>query len=560
LAPEAIDRSSWLLGTMGRTAFLIAAVLLPLVAVVADPRAAAAPADPSSPAQQLDELYAARGGVPLWTGDGGAAARRAVMLALLVAEKRADPAGADTPALAAAFARLAPSDQRAAERELSRAALGYLARRNGGEPVPPARALKALRPLDGADPAAPLAAALTQLLVVRELGGWRAVGTVPGPPPTAEPLALVSPEVDVAPAFPKRQQVPEVGALRRRLVQSADLSATYLEGEETDAHLVDAVRRFQQRHGLAPDGVVGARTLAELNAPIAGDVAQVRLNLARPQADRSRLPRYVEVNVPGYELRLIEHGRPVLRSRVIVGEEDSPTPIFADRIRTVELNPSWYVPRSIALELLEKEERKPGYLAANDFYWKAASAPGASDRLIQRPGPKNALGRVKFLFPNHHAVYLHDTPERAAFGRSRRGLSHGCVRVEKWRELAAALLAPEGWTAARLEQALAAGRTRRVDLAAPVPVFLDYRTAYVDDLGRLNLRADLYGHDRTGVTTFDGPAAPVETAPMSDAGPPPPARATVRIKPVPPPLEPAAASAPAGFLDSSSRPSLWPSL
>ena len=157
------------------------------------------------------------------------------------------------------------------------------------------------------------------------------------------------------------------------------------------------------------------------------------------------------------------------------------------------------MPTSIVPELLEKEAKKPGYLAANGFQWR-----GDGSSLVQKPGPTNALGRIKFLFPNHHAVYLHDTAQRGLFLRSQRSLSHGCVRVEKPDELALALLGGQGWDLPRLKAAYAAPRTVRIELARPVPVFLDYRTAFVDEQGRLNLRPDIYGYDRAGVTEFEG--------------------------------------------------------
>jgi murein L,D-transpeptidase YcbB/YkuD len=191
----------------------------------------------------------------------------------------------------------------------------------------------------------------------------------------------------------------------------------------------------------------------------------------------------------------------VLRSKVIVGEKDNETPIFDDWIRSIEINPSWYVPTSIVPELLEKEASRPGFLAADGFQWRGS---GATQTLVQKPGPKNALGRIKFLFPNHHAVYLHDTPQRKLFGRSQRSLSHGCVRVEKPNDLAMALLGDQGWTEGRLDAAYASRKTQRVELAEPVPVFLDYRTAFVDEAGRLQLRPDLYGHDRNGTVAFTG--------------------------------------------------------
>jgi murein L,D-transpeptidase YcbB/YkuD len=294
--------------------------------------------------------------------------------------------------------------------------------------------------------------------------------------------------------------------LQARLVQSGDLAPADATADRGDA-LERAVRRFQLRHGLAEDGVVGPRTLAMLNMPVAAQIRQVGLNIARAPhlAGRERHPRYLEVNVPAFELRLVEAGQVVLRSRVIVGEADNPTPLFDEAIRYLELNPPWYVPPRIAGELADEHRADPDYFARHGFVWLtgtlAATAP-----LMQRPGPENALGRVKFAFPNRHAIYLHDTPKRGLFARSERSLSNGCIRVEKATELALALLAPQGWDAARYEAALTRARTQRVELAQPVPVFLDYRTAFVDDGGLLHLHPDIYGHDSAGTGTFTGKA------------------------------------------------------
>src|SRR5262249_40859371 len=151
-----------------------------------------------------------------------------------------------------------------------------------------------------------------------------------------------------------------------------------------------------------------------------------------------------EVNVAGYDLHLVTDGRSELRSRVIVGDQDRPTPIFDNRIRYTELNPSWYVPASIFQEMLDKEKAERGYLERNGFVVRYG-ADGRVVQMVQRPGPDNALGRLKFGFPNTQAVYLHDTPNRGAFARSERTLSHGCIRVEKALPLALALLAGQGW-------------------------------------------------------------------------------------------------------------------
>jgi murein L,D-transpeptidase YcbB/YkuD len=466
----------------------------------------------------LNAVHAARGFAPLWTGGRAANQRRRTLLALLRAEAAADPAAAEPTALEVGAA--SEIEVVATEIEATRVALAYVARRAGRDTIDPNTALGAMRWVDRPPPESPLALALLELEVVRGVGGWREVGTVPGPLPTVAPRAVVSPEVDVAPRLPARQTLPEPVSLRQRLVQSGDLVASQLDRPDMDDELIAAVRRFQERQGLLVDGVVGSRTLAALNTPVQRQIDQVRLNIARGMPDRSHLRRYVEVNVPGFELKVVVDGVVVLRSRVIVGEKDNETPIFDDWIRYIEINPSWYVPASIVPELIEKEAARPGYLASDGFVWRGSNG----QTLVQKPGPKNALGRIKFLFPNHHAVYLHDTPQRGLFGRSQRSLSHGCVRVEKPNDLAMALLGEQGWTRKRLDATYASRKTQRVELAEPVPVFLDYRTAFVGEDGRLQLRPDLYRHDRDGVIVFPEkglpPAAPpsvARRAPATDA-------------------------------------------
>ena len=239
-------------------------------------------------------------------------------------------------------------------------------------------------------------------------------------------------------------------------------------------------------------------------------IAQIRLNLARVEPDRSGLPRYVEVNVPGFELRVVDRGQVVLRSRVIVGEQGQRD---ADLRRPDPLcrgQPVLVRAASIVPELLEKEAKRPGFLAGGGFQWRGSGEPGARQTLVQKPGPDNALGRIKFLFPNEHAVYLHDTPQPRLFGRSQRNLSHGCVRVEKPNELALVLLGDQGWTMGRLDAAYASRRTQRIHLTEPVPVFLDYRTAFVDQGGPAQ------------------PAAPISTASTGTALPGSRARACGR--------------------------------
>lgn len=491
--------------------FSIFGVALGLLLVLAAHAAAAASRDgaaragpPSSTAGDpaLRELYARRGGEPIWSGSERAASRRAAAIALLSREFHLDPtAGNDPSALERAFATGDRPTLARADLALTRAWLGYLGRRRGTSEAADPRVLERLWPLLETPLGEALSVAALELAIVDALGGWRLVtGRL------EEELELVAAELGESdvPQRTRRRWVTDRAQLVRRLVQSADLPARYLGAAVPEPILQQAVRRFQQRHGLQADGTVGSRTLAAMNEPAADQLARIRINLARVSTlePRTGLRRYVEVNIPAFELRYVENGEIKFRSRVIVGDDRTPTPIFDDVIRFVELDPSWYVPASIVKEVLEKNNRNPGYMERAGFVWQTTE--GGRTRLVQRPGPENVLGRFKFVFPNHHAVYLHDTGQRSLFGRADQALSHGCVRVERPAELALALLGEQGWTKERLDQALAIRRTRRIELEDPVPVFLDYRTVDLDPQGRLVLLADLYGHDRAERISFDG--------------------------------------------------------
>jgi murein L,D-transpeptidase YcbB/YkuD len=334
-----------------------------------------------------------------------------------------------------------------------------------------------------------------------------------------------------------------VADLRRRLVQSLDLSSHYLEGEELDPAVLEALRRFQARHGLLADGIVGSQTAMLLNRNVGSQIRQVELNIARTQhIDRGGMHRYIEVNIPAFDLKLVDGRRVAYRSRVIVGDEKTPTPIFDDWIRFVELNPSWYVPRSIYHEIIDKEAEEPGYMSRAGFVWRGTGAEG-SRRLMQRPGPENALGQLKFVFPNRHAVYIHDTPNRGLFSRHDRTLSHGCIRLEQPMGLALALLRGQGWDQPRLEVALEKASTRRLTIDAPVPVFLDYRTATLDDEGRLQLWPDIYGLDAKGMVRFPTKGLP----PLQEPAPAQPPAATVAVGEPDPALASPPSDAPTGL-------------
>ena len=284
-------------------------------------------------------------------------------------------------------------------------------------------------------------------------------------------------------------EAPGVLELRERLAAEGFAVAEGEPPDRYDAALVAVVQAFQALRGLEPDGVVGPATLAALNVTAAARLCQIDVNLERWRWSPRPLPdRRMEVDVGSATAALFEDDAPVLRMRIVVGDKAHPTPMFASQLEAVVLNPPWNVPASIAQgEILPQAARDPGYLARHNY----VSVDG---RLQQRPGPDNALGQVKFDLPSPFGVYLHDTPARAAFARAVRTLSHGCMRLEKPRELAERLLAGQGWDRAAIDAAIATGETQRIELSEATPLVVTYRTAFVDETG-LHLLPDPYGWD-----------------------------------------------------------------
>ena len=317
---------------------------------------------------------------------------------------------------------------------------------------------------------------------------------------------------------------PGVPAVARRLVMFGDLdawAAPAVGASVYDEPLVGAVRRFQTRHGLTPDGALGARTIAALQVPVAARAEQIALALERlrwlPDLGTRRV---VAVNIPMFRLWAWEAGPleapPVRTMEVIVGRAiRHETPVFVETMDHVIFRPYWNVPASIVRdEVLPAIARNPRYLATQQM--EIVRGPGddatvvpatpeaiaalaaGTLRLRQRPGPHNALGLVKFLFPNRESVYMHGTPAQALFARDRRDFSHGCIRVADPPALAVwALTGVPGWTSARIATAMQAETPERVPVAAPIDVVLFYMTASVGpDDDALHFADDIYGHDR----------------------------------------------------------------
>lgn len=306
---------------------------------------------------------------------------------------------------------------------------------------------------------------------------------------------------------------PRVEALRTRM-EASGFAAEAPEGRDLyDAPLEAAVVAFQERNGLEPDGVVGKGTVKILNIPAEDRLRQIQVNLERWRwMPRDLGGRYIVVNIAGFELDVVENGRTTLEMNVVVGKPATKTPIFSDEMTYLVLAPYWNVPPSIVQgEIVPRMRRDPGYLdregmevfagpggarlspAAID--WSAENGRRLSIR--QKPGRKNALGRVKFMFPNPFNVYLHDTPSRSSFGRASRAFSHGCIRLEEPIELAEHLLGREdsAWTKEKIEAIIAKGEEKGIVFKEPWPVHLVYWTVWVDDAGVVQFREDIYGRD-----------------------------------------------------------------
>ncbi len=314
-----------------------------------------------------------------------------------------------------------------------------------------------------------------------------------------------------------------VAVLRARLGRIDGVN--YGDSAEYDDVLIQAVQQFQLRHGLNDDGVAGPQTLKAINATAEDRLRQVVVNLERQRwLNYDRGDRHVYVNQADFRVRIVDQGRISFDSRAVVGKLKHQTQEFNDTMTHLVVNPTWHVPRSIATEeMLPKLQANPTALGGSmqimtrngtrvnpalvDFtQFTASNFPFI---VKQRPGGGNALGRVKFMFPNQFNIYLHDTPAKRLFGKDVRAYSHGCVRVQKPFEFAHMLLAPQTANPEDYFQSLLnTGRERQVNLETPIPVYLTYQTAWIDEWGIPQYRDDVYGRDRdvfraleaTGVT------------------------------------------------------------
>jgi len=326
------------------------------------------------------------------------------------------------------------------------------------------------------------------------------------------------PAIPAGPKLEKGSHDRRVITLRERLIASGDLALTE-ESEKSvfDQALEEAVRKFQKRHGLTVDGRVGKSTYVALNVPVETRVRQIALNM-----DRLRwLPgnpgeRYIFVNIADFSLQVVENEQVVMSMKIIVGKTEQRSCVLSRKMTYLEINPDWRIPDSIATkEILPQLKKKPEYLTQKQIRvfggdwgnrskeidpatvdWSRVKASNFRYKLRQDPGALNPLGRIKFIFPNECEIYLHDTPTRHLFGRTRRAFSHGCIRIEKPLDLATYLLqSKNSWTRKKIMDEIRKEKRQVVMLPDPIDVHIHYGTAWVDQEGILQFRDDIYRID-----------------------------------------------------------------
>jgi len=451
--------------------------------------------------EAIRAFYEARGFNPLWIADGAftPAAHKVMAVLQAAAAEGLDPADYPLPqvdGLAGDNRGRALAD---ADLKLTAAIVLYARDARGGR-IEPTKLSKLLTPTRELPDAGDV---LERLGAAADPGAALAAYN----PPHAQYAALKRKLAEVRserPAQPPMVRVPKGPPLRLGmqdervpLIRARFGLDVTPDGDHTyDEKVAAAVADFQREHGLAADGILGAQTLAALGA---GETTSGRLeadiiaNMERWRWLPANLgDRHISVNIPAYMVRVLERGEVIHEARVIVGKPETPTPVFSDVMRHVVVNPYWNVPPSILRkEFLPRMAQDPDYATRRGY---EVIRRGNSISIRQPPGERNALGHIKFMFPNEHAVYLHDTPSRSLFKRSERAFSHGCVRVDDPFTFAEIVLG-NAWPQSRMKKLIGKGE-RLVRLPELIPIHLTYFTLVVTDEGKLVRYPDIYSHDQ----------------------------------------------------------------
>lgn len=335
-------------------------------------------------------------------------------------------------------------------------------------------------------------AALAHYRDIQQRGGWQTVAD--------------------GPVLKPGMQDARVAQLRQRLAASGDMPGQDLQSTQFDADVEAGMKHFQQRHGLDADGLAGKASLAAMNIPVQVRIDQIRVNLERARWVLHKLPdEFVLTDIAGFNVSYFRNGALIWESRAQVGKPYRSTPVFRDQIRYLEINPTWTIPPTILNnDILPRVKRDPDYLRnknmrvltfsgepvdESSINWSLYPGKAFPYMIRQGPGPQNALGRIKFMFPNKHLVYLHDTPSKSLFGRTARAFSSGCIRVEDPFRFGELLLNDPEWDKKKIRAVVDDGKTTRVSLKQPVTVILLYWTVSTDEAGNVIFREDIYNRD-----------------------------------------------------------------
>ncbi|XZF15470.1 L,D-transpeptidase family protein [Chitinophagaceae bacterium MMS25-I14] len=288
--------------------------------------------------------------------------------------------------------------------------------------------------------------------------------------------------------------------MRKRLA-----AAGYLRPEDStgryDSSFSDAVKKAQHSFGLKETGIADKALISELNVPVKARIEQMLVNLERMRWLPEKTPQdRIVVNIPEFVIHVFENNQKAFDMNIVVGKEGTSTVVFNDQLKYIVFSPYWNVPRSIVKkEIAPAIKRNHNYIASHNM--EITGYSGGLPIVRQKPGGSNSLGRVKFLFPNNYNIYFHDTPQKDLFNRDKRAFSHGCIRLADARKMAEYLLRNDTtWTSEKIDSAMNLEKEKWVPLKTPIPVFISYFTAWVDDDGVLNFRDDIYGHDKKMAT------------------------------------------------------------